>query len=467
VFWLLLLTFRIFFFNFKLLLLNLKDLIIIGAGPGGYETAVKAAKAGLEVVVIEKAALGGTCLNAGCIPTKCLCHTAEVLSEVRKAAGQGITTGEISFDLAAAIARKDQVVGQLQAGIAMLMKTPGITLVQGEARFVDTHTVSVGEETFEAKNIIIATGSVTKFLPIEGAHAEGVVTSTEMLQLTELPKRLAIIGGGVIGLEFAAIFRSFGSEVTVIEFCKEILPNFDRDLAKRLRTSLKKQGIAFHVGAGAKAIHEGTPLVVDYEEKGKLQSVEADVVLMAVGRGANLDSLNLADVGIETSRRGIVVDEHMQTNVPGIYAIGDINGLCQLAHAATFQGYAAVDHILGKEAPYNLDIIPGAVFTVPEAAMVGKTEEQLTEQGIEYAAHKSFYRANGKALSMEAEDGLIKLLTAPDGTILGAHILGAHASDIIHEVTVLMQRGGNIHDIASTVHAHPSLSEILLAASEA
>ena len=454
------------------------DLIIIGAGPGGYETAVKAAKAGLKTVIIEKEALGGTCLNAGCIPTKCLCHSAEVHDEV-------LATGyaDAAVDIAALVARKDSVVEKLRQGVAMLMKTPSITLVQGEARFIDAHTVAVRktdgeEEQFTAPNVIIATGSVTKFLPIPGAHSKGVITSTEALNLTTLPKRLCIIGGGVIGMEFASIFRSFGVEVEVVEFMKEILPAFDRDIAKRLRTSLKKRGIGFHVGAAAKAIYEGEPMRVEYEEKGKLQSLECDLVLMAVGRGANHEAINLDDIGVAYTRRGITVDADMQTNVPGVYAIGDVNGLCQLAHAATFQGYCALHHILhfvqdaamfGCENPYHaaLTVIPAAVFTNPEVAMVGQTEEQLTEAGIEYKAQKSFYRANGKALSMDADDGLVKILVAPDGKILGAHILGAHASDLIHEVAVLMRQGGTIHDIAHTVHAHPSLSEILLAAAEA
>lgn len=464
--------------NFGSLLMNEVDLIIIGAGPGGYETAVKAAKAGLKTVIIEKAALGGTCLNAGCIPTKCLCHSAEVHDEVL-AAGYD----DAAVDIAALVARKDSVVEKLRQGVAMLMKTPGITLVEGEARFVDAHTVVVRkadgeEEQFAAPNVIIATGSVTKFLPIPGAHAQGVITSTEALNLTSLPRRLCIIGGGVIGMEFASIFRSFGVEVEVVEFMKEILPAFDRDLAKRLRTSLKKRGIGSHVGAAAKAIYEGEPMRVEYEEKGKLQSLECDLVLMAVGRGANLEAINLDDIGVTYTRRGITVDQDMQTNVPGVYAIGDVNGLCQLAHAATFQGYCALHHILhsvsdtatdGCENPYHaaLTVIPAAVFTTPEAAMVGQTEEQLTEVGTEYKALKSFYRANGKALSMDADDGLVKILVAPDGKILGAHILGAHASDLIHEVTVVMRQGGTIHDIAHTVHAHPSLSEILLAAAEA
>lgn len=465
------------------------DLIIIGAGPGGYETAVRAAKNGLQVVVVEREHLGGTCLNAGCIPTKCLCHSAE---SITAPSPQG-QEEDASKYLASAIERKNEVVEKLKAGVAQLMKTPGITLVEGEARFCPTqglapsegkcHTIEVmsasSEEdrtkTYSAPNVIIATGSVTKFLPIPGAHAEGVVTSTELLNLTTLPQRLAIIGGGVIGLEFASIFQAMGAQVTVIEFCKEVLPNFDRDLAKRLRTSLKKRGIEFHTSAAAKEIHEGAPLVVDFEEKGKLQSVEADLVLMAVGRAANLQSLNLADMGIETTPRGIVVDEHMRTNVPGIYAIGDVNGLMQLAHAASAQGRVALANILKgfkelqgfKDLKASNDIIPAAVFTVPEAAMVGQTEEQLTEAGIDYQAHKALYRANGKALAMEAEDGLVKILTDHEGKILGCHILGAHASDLIHEVTLAMRLGATIHDIADTVHAHPSLSEILLAAAEA
>lgn len=444
-------------------------IIIIGAGPGGYETAVRAARLGQQVVIIEKDRLGGTCLNAGCIPTKCLCHTADTLEVLRE---RGIQLD--SEELAKAVAHKDETVERLRSGITMLMKTPGITLVEGEAQFVDTHTVRVkteeGEQVFTAPHIIIATGSTTKFLPIEGAHAKGVLTSTEMLSLTSLPKRLCIIGGGVIGIEFASIFCSFGVEVEVVEFMKEILPPFDRDLAKRLRTSLKKRGITFHLGAGAKAIHEGEPMRVDFEEKGKLQSLECDMVLMAVGRAANVGALNLDDIGIKYSPRGIQVDECMQTSVPGIYAIGDVNGLCQLAHAATFQGYCALEHITGSASSVYqaaLKVIPSAVFSSPEAAMVGATEEQLAEAGVEYRSLKSFYRANGKALSMDADDGLVKLLVSPDGELLGAHILGAHASDLIHELALLMRMGGKVDDLAHTVHAHPSLSEIVLAASEA
>lgn len=454
------------------------DLIIIGAGPGGYEVAVEAAHAGKTVLVIEKNALGGTCLNEGCIPTKCLCHSAEVLDEVKEAAVLGVNAGEVSFDINAAMTRKDAVLDGLRAGIAGLMKTPGITLVEGEAKFVagDAHKVVVGEDTYEGKAVFIAVGSVTKFLPIPGNHSSRVVTSKEMLQLDRVPERLVIIGGGVIGLEFAGIYNSFGAKVTVVEYCKEILPAFDRDLAKRLRTSLKKKGITFEVGAAVTEVRDGeTESVVVYEQKGKTKEVPADVVLMAVGRGANVAALNLEEAGIEFTPRGIVADENMQTNVPGVYAVGDVNGLCQLAHAATFQSYRALNHILGKADKIDLSIIPAAVFTTPEAAMVGLTEEACEAKGIAYKAHKSMYRANGRALSMAAEEGLVKILTSPapsdggeselpEGTILGAHILGAHASDMIHEIAVLMNQGARIADLADMVHAHPSLSEIILAA---
>lgn len=444
------------------------NLIIIGAGPGGYEVAVEAAKEGLQVLVVEKHALGGTCLNEGCIPTKCLCHSAEVLDEVKEAAVLGVNAADVKFDIAAAMARKNNVLDGLRNGIAGLMKTPGITLVEGEAKFApgDAHTVVVGGETYKGDNVMIAAGSVTRYLPIPGAHGRDVITSKEMLELTEVPKRLVIIGGGVIGLEFAGIYNSFGSEVTVVEYCKEILPAFDRDIAKRLRTSLKKKGITFVTGAAVTEVVEeadGTSTVV-YDAKGKEGRVVADVVLMAVGRGANVDSLNLEEAGIDFTPRGIKVDENMMTNVKGVYAVGDINGLCQLAHAATFQSYHALNHIVGHKDNIRLDIIPAAVFTTPEAAMVGLTEEACEAKGIAYKAYKSMYRANGRALSMAADEGLVKILTAEDGTILGAHFLGAHASDMIHEIAVLMNHGATISELADMVHAHPSLSEIILAA---
>ncbi len=443
-------------------------LIIIGAGPGGYEVAVRAAKAGKSVLVVEARHLGGTCLNEGCIPTKCLCKNAALLQEIKEASAFGISTGDISFDLATAIERKNSVVERLTAGIQSLMKTPGITLVEGTAQFIDDHTIEVNGTQYTAEHIIIATGSVSKFLPIEGAHSEGVVTSTELLNIRDIPARLCIIGGGVIGMEFASIFNAFGSQVTVVEYCKEIIPNFDRDIAKRLRTALKKQGITFQTGAAVTAIRrdEEGHSIVEYTEKNSTKSIEADLVLMAVGRAANTASLNLADVGIAFTPKGITVNDNMQTSIPHIYAVGDVNGLCQLAHAATFQSYRALNHILGKTDDIDFDIMPAAVFTSPEVATVGLAEEQAEAKGIPYSTHKAFYRANGKALSMGAEEGLIKILTDNDGIIIGCHILGEHAADIIHEAALLIHNRATLEQLKDCIHAHPSLSEIFLAATE-
>lgn len=452
----------------------MKSLLIIGAGPGGYECAVRAAKAGLDVHIADKADhLGGTCLNEGCIPTKCLCHTAEVLELAKSANVYGVESDLSKFNIAAAVERKDKVVAQLQQGISTLLTSPGITYHEGTAKFEpgDAHTVIVGDETIHADYVFIATGSVPKYLPVEGAHSEGVLTSTELLQITEIPQRLCIIGGGVIGLEFAGIFNSFGSKVTVIEFCKEILPNFDRDIAKRLRTSLKKRGIEFVTGAPVTAIHRDevqNELHVSYEFRSAVHDCVADKVLMAVGRGANINSLNLAEAGIEFTPRGIKTDDNMLTNVPGVYAVGDINGRCQLAHAATFQSYHALAHILGQtDEATNLSLVPAAVFTTPEAAMVGITEDEAKDKQITVNVHKSFYRANGRALAMDAAaDGLVKIVARPDGKILGAHILGAHASELIHEITILMSMDGTLNDIKRCIHAHPTLSELVLQAAD-
>ena len=406
--------------------MNKADLIIIGAGPGGYRAAEYAAKQGLKVVIFEAGEVGGTCLNVGCIPTKTYVHSA-TFAEARE--------------------HMAQVVPQLRQGVEGILSHPNITLVREKARFVDSHTVG----DYSADNIIIATGSETKWLPIEGVKTDSrVVDSTGLLNLDTLPKRLCIIGAGVIGMEFASVFNRFGSEVTVIEYLKECLPALDSDIAKRLRKVLEKRGITFKMKTAVENVAD----------------LDADVILMATGRKPRVQA-DFANAGIEyDERQGVKVNEHFETNVKGIYAIGDCNARQMLAHAAEMQAVHVVNQILGKPDGICFDIMPAAIFTEPEAACVGPTEDQLKEQGIAYECRKSFWRANGKALAMGETEGMLKLFVSPDGQILGCHAFGAHAADIIQEVSVLMCKHTTITELADMVHIHPTLSEILKAAAE-
>ena len=448
-------------------------IIIIGAGPGGYETALLAAKRGVEVTLIEAGPVGGTCLNEGCIPTKAFCKNAEVLDGLREAEAFGVTGLSYGFDFSAVTARKNAVVEQLRGGVEGLLGHKNITLVRGKASFKDDHTVVVDNDEYTADYIIIATGSVSASLPIPGADLPGILTSKEILDILEVPQRLCVIGGGVIGLEFASIFKSFGSEVTVLEYFKEILPRFDSDLSKRLKQSLGKRGIEICTQAQVTGIEETTVMSgevetsaykVSFTRKGKEETVEADKVLMAVGRKANVASLNLSDIGIEFSPRGIVVDDKtMQTNIPHIYAVGDINGKMMLAHAATFQGIVALDHIMGIENEIDLSVMPAAVFTSPEAASVGMTEEECKSAAIPVKCLKSFFRANGKAVTMGETDGFCKIVVA-EGRVLGCHLYGPHASDIVQEACALITRKATLKEFESIIHTHPTLTEVLQSA---
>ena len=393
------------------------DLIIIGAGPGGYRAAEYAAKQGLKVVIYEGDAVGGTCLNVGCIPTKAYVHST-TFTEARE--------------------RMPQVVSQLRSGVETILSHPNITLVREKAVF---------PLDIQAKNVIIATGSETKWLPIKGADTDPrVVDSTGLLNLDTFPKRLAIIGAGVIGMEFASVFNRFGTEVTVIEFLKECLPALDSDIAKRLRKYLERQGITFKMKTAVENIAD----------------IDADVVLMATGRKPRVQA-DFANAGIEYDERtGIKVDENFETTKKGIYAIGDVNGKQMLAHAAEMQAVHAVNHILGKEDAIRFDIMPAAIFTTPEAACVGPTEDILKEKGLAYECRKAFWRANGKALTMNETEGMLKLISEPgSGRILGCHAYGAHSADIIQEVSSLMCRDTTVAQLRDMVHIHPTLGEIL------
>ena len=422
------------------------DICIIGAGPGGYRAAEYAAKQGLKVAIIEQDEVGGTCLNRGCIPTKTYVHSAT---------------------FAEAFERQQQVVAQLRAGVEGILSHPNITLLRGHAAFIDATTVTVGSGSVTAKNIIIATGSSAKLLPLPDISDPRLVTSTELLQLPTLPKRLCIIGAGVIGMEFASVFQRFGSEVTVVEYLKECLPMLDSDIAKRLRKVLEKRGITFKLKTAVE----------------RLSDIDADVILMATGRKPNTDGLNLEALGITSVVNGLPVDENFQIattpvgSPTGLYAIGDVNGRQMLAHAAEMQAIRAVNHILGREDGIRFDIMPSAIFTEPEAACVGPTEDQLKAgvapsvangSPVGYRCHKAFWRANGKALAMGDTEGMLKLFSAEDdGRILGCHAFGAHAADMIQEVSALMCRDTTVAQLRDMVHIHPTLGEILHTAAEA
>ena len=440
------------------------DLCIIGAGPGGYRAAEYAAKQGLKVVIFESGDVGGTCLNVGCIPTKTYVHSA-TFEEARE--------------------RMAQVVPQLRAGVEGILSHPNITLVREKAVFGTTPLL---QEGLGEVPIIIATGSETKWLPIGGIKTDPrVVDSTGLLQLEHLPKKLTIIGAGVIGMEFASVFNRFGSEVTVIEYLKECLPMLDSDIAKRLRKLLER----LRVGDGTSGMKRG----IKFQMKTAVQSladIDADIILMATGRKPRTEDLNLAAAGISLDARGAIevndnfqVISHSTLHTPhstNLYAIGDVNGRQMLAHAAEMQAVRAVNHILGKADDIRFDIMPAAIFTTPEAACVGPSEDQLKAQGIPYVCKKSFWRANGKALAMGETEGLLKLFhvpllqegtqplvpllqeglgEVPPGLILGCHAYGAHAADIIQEVSVLMCKDTTISELADMVHIHPTLSEIL------
>ena len=421
----------------------MKELTIIGAGPGGYQTALYAANHDVKVTIYEESDLGGTCLNSGCIPTKTLLHEAS----------QGTTS------LDEAMQRKDVVVSQLQAGIEQLLSHPNITLVREHADL----SAILASRTLGS--VIIATGSTPKVLPIEGADEPYVVTSEKLLgssSLASRPLHLVIIGAGVIGMEMACIYSAFGYKVTVVEYLAECLPVLDSDIAKRLRKTLEKRGIEFYMQSSVEKIADN---VVFFSRKGKQQQVPADLVLMATGRAPRISGFGLENTAIEHSPRGIVVDENMQTSVPGVYAIGDVNARCMLAHAAEYQGRKAVNHMLGIKDTIRLDIMPSAVFTIPEAASVGLSEDQCKEQNIAHKVLKSFYRSNGKALAMNATDGMLKLMVSTDDDrLLGCHVYGAHAADIVQEVSVLMCCDATLTQLRDMVHIHPTLSEVLSAA---
>lgn len=446
------------------------DLIIIGAGPGGYETALEAAATGKSVTLFNGGQLGGTCLNEGCIPTKCLCTDSEIIARFKEGEKYGIDDFTFSIDFNKIIERKKNVTETLRGGIDTMLRQAKVNVVNAMASFKDSKTVVAGEEEYTADQIIIATGSKSKSLPIPGHDLECVMDSTRILDLEYIPESLTIIGGGVIGMEFASIFHNLGSKVTVIEFMKQILPPFDSDIAKRLKQTLSKKGIKIITGAAAKEIRQNEfyEIEVTYEIKGKEEKIISSDLLMAVGRAPRVDGLNLEAAGVEYSPKGIAVDDNMRTSAEGIFAIGDVNGRMMLAHVASFQGQRALNAIEGKTDRIRFDIVPSAVFTVPECGMAGKTEEQCKAEGMEIIIGQSFYRANGKALALGEPDGLCKLIfRKEDGLLIGAHIMGAQAADLAQQCADMMNRDTKLPELKDIIFGHPTVSEVILSAARA
>ncbi len=443
------------------------DLVVIGSGPGGYVAAIRAAQLGMKTAIVEKdATLGGTCLNVGCIPSKALLETTHLLEQTQKDLGRhGIRVGEVQFDLAKILKRKDDVVRQLTGGVAFLMKKNGIEVIQGLARLSQPGEVMVGDRSVATKRILIASGSVPVSLPGVELGGTRVVTSTEALSFSEVPKHLVMIGAGVIGLELGSVWRRLGAKVTVLETLERILPGIDGEVATAAQRLFERQGMKFTLGARVtSAIAAGDHAVVTFTEKsGEAKTLEGDRCLVAVGRRAFTEGLGAKELGLAVDAKGrLAVDEHFQTNVPGIFAIGDVIAGPMLAHKASEEGVAAVERMAGLAAHVTYEAIPNVVYTAPEIASVGKTEEELHESGVAYRKGSFPFAPLGRAKALGHPDGFVKLLAdQKTDRLLGAHVIGWHAGDLIAELAVAMELGSSAEDLARSSHAHPTMAEAI------
>ncbi|WP_431857057.1 dihydrolipoyl dehydrogenase [Azospirillum sp.] len=447
------------------------DVVVIGGGPGGYVCAIRAAQLGFKVACVEKRpALGGTCLNVGCIPSKALLTASEKFEEAKHGLAKfGVKVGGVELDLPGMMKHKDEVVKSNTGGVEFLFKKNKIDWIKGAGTIVAKDTVSVdanGGTTLKAtKAIIIATGSEVTPLPGIEIDEEKIVSSTGALALAEVPKRLVVIGGGVIGLELGSVWGRLGAQVTVVEFLDRILPGMDGEVSKQMQRILAKQGMTFKLGAkvtGAKTTNTGVALTVEPAKGGDAETLEADAVLVAIGRRPHTQGLGLENVGVEMDPRGRVkIDHHFQTNVPGIYAIGDVVEGPMLAHKAEDEGVALAEILAGQAGHVNYDVIPGVVYTWPEVASVGKGEEDLKAAGIAYKAGKFPFTANGRARAINSTEGFVKILAdARTDKVLGVHMIGPNVSEMVAELALAMEFGASSEDIARTCHAHPTLSEV-------
>ena len=452
--------------------MSMYDVGIIGGGPGGYVAAIKAAQLGGSVCLIEKGEWGGTCLNRGCIPTKTLFAVANLATQVQEASAFGINiSGEATIDYAQVLDHKASVIKRLTGGIAQLLKANGVDTYNGTATLTDKNTIVVNKsdgttEQLHAKNIIIATGSEPAEPPVFEIDEEQVLTTTGILNLTELPESLLIVGGGVSGCEFASIFSALGCQVTVLELLPTILATEDVQVIRHIQLFMKRKGITIHTSAKLTHVKKSEAGVTAVLESG--EELIAEKMLVSIGRRYNTEKIGLEAVGVHTDSGKIVVDAQMQTNVPGIYAVGDVASRYLLAHVASAEGKVAAQNSLGDRVEMDYQVIPWCVFTLPEIGHVGMTEKEATDEGYEVKIGRFPYAANGKALGLGETDGFVKTVSdVESGDILGVHIVGAQASTLIHEAAVAVRLGASAEDIAHTVHAHPTLSEMVMESAEA
>ena len=452
--------------------MSMYDVGIIGGGPGGYVAAIKAAQLGGSVCLIEKGEWGGTCLNRGCIPTKTLFAVANLATQVQEAPAFGIhISGEATIDYAQVLDHKTSVIKQLTGGIAQLLKANGVDTFNGTATLTDRNSIVVSKpdgttEQLHAKNIIIATGSEPAEPPVFDIDEEQVLTTTGILNLTELPESLLIVGGGVSGCEFASIFSALGCQVTVLELLPTILATEDVQVIRHIQLFMKRKGITIHTGAKLTHVKKSEASVTAVLESG--EELAAEKMLVSIGRRYNTENIGLEAVGVHTDSGKIVVDAQMQTNVPGIYAVGDVASRYLLAHVASAEGKIAAQNCLGDSVEMDYQVIPWCVFTLPEIGHVGMTEKEATDEGYEVKIGRFPYAANGKALGLGETDGFVKTVSDVDsGDILGVHIVGVQASTLIHEAAIAVRLGASAEDIAHTVHAHPTLSEMVMESAEA
>src|SRR6056297_2846730 len=452
------------------------DVVIIGGGVGGYVAALKGAQLGLKIALIEKDKIGGICLNHGCIPTKSLASSAQIWEHFKNAKKFGLSAENISFDFARIIERKDKIVNRLTMGVKYLLKARAVQLIEGEAEILSPKQVVVyqrnnDKEDFKTKNIIIATGSTVRQINIEGLENKNIIDTNEVLTLKNLPKKMLIIGAGYSGVEFASIFNSFGVEVSVKDLLKRILLPVDDEIANSLLGILKKQGISFFLNSKLeKIVSKSDGLLVNIKSKEEeKKEIIVEKVLLSTGRVPDFGGLNIQGLGIELENEGIKVDQYMKTNIPGIYAVGDVVAKKMLAHVATAQGQVAVQHIAGikNSKPMSYQVVPFCVFTNPEVASVGYNEGEAREEFSEIKIFRFPYQANGKALGMDEKEGYVKMIAnAKDNQVVGVHIIGAHASDLIAEATLAIQKRCTASDIAETIHAHPTLPETIAETAE-